>query len=166
MLSHRLHAVIAEEEPALRAVTEESAATGQGWTRKQELGHLIDSATNNRARFIKAALEGELSGPSYDGDGWVRMGGYDAMSWSEIVALWAALNRALAQVIERIPEDRLSAPCRVGDHEPVEPPLLWLFVRTVAPVEQLQGHLVVCHQANLAWCPRACQARQLAFDSS
>ena len=49
---------------------------GEGWSRKQELGHLIDSATNNRVRFIRATLEGQLSGPSHDARKWVELGGY------------------------------------------------------------------------------------------
>jgi len=29
-----------------------------GWSRKQVIGHLIDSASNNHQRFVRAALEG------------------------------------------------------------------------------------------------------------
>jgi len=35
-----------------------------GWTRKQIVGHLLDSATNNRQRFVRAALDGTYIGPS------------------------------------------------------------------------------------------------------
>jgi hypothetical protein len=122
-LSERFRTAVFEAELALRALAEPVAAArsdgGEGWSRKQELGHLIDSAANNRARFINAALAGQYAGPSYDGDGWVEIGGYAGMEWSEVVGLWAALNRALATVVERIPAERLSAPCRIGDDEPV-----------------------------------------------
>jgi len=114
---------MSETEPKLQAMGEQSGAQrpggGEGWSRKQELGHLIDSAVNNRARFINAALAGEYAGPSYDGDGWVSLGGYREMSWAEVVALWAALNRALAVVVGRIPDERRPAPCRIGGGEPV-----------------------------------------------
>ena len=113
-LSHQLKSAIAEEEPRLRALAEEPPGAGSGWTKKQELGHLIDSATNNRARFIKAALEGELTGPTYDGNGWVELGGYNEMSWAAVIDLWKALNQALAPVLDRIPADRLNAQCRVA----------------------------------------------------
>ena len=122
-LLQNLQAVIAETEPKLRAIGDTSAAErpagGDGWSRKQELGHLCDSAVNNRARFINAALAGEYAGPSYDGDGWVSLGGYADMSWSDVTGLWSALNRALAVVVGRIPADRLSTPCRIGGGEPV-----------------------------------------------
>jgi DinB superfamily len=119
--SGRLRNVIAEEEPRLRAISEESASArsggGAGWSMKQELGHLIDSATNNRVRFIKAALENQYSGPSYDGDGWVELGGYSQMPWTDLIDLWKMLNRALAVAVDRIPRERLSTLCLIGDSE-------------------------------------------------
>lgn len=125
--SSRLQRAIAEEEPRLLAISDSSAGAspqGDAWSKKRELGHLVDSATNNRARFIKAALEGQYAGPSYDGVGWVEMGGYGAMPWSDLIDLWKALNLALAVVLDRIPADRLSAQCRIGE----EPAVLLEFV--------------------------------------
>src|SRR5690349_7467589 len=96
-LMQRLQTVLAETGPKLRAMGEQSGAErpggGDGWSRKQEVGHLIDSAVNNRVRFINAALAGEYNGPSSDGDGWVSLGGYAGMSWPDVVGLWTALNR-------------------------------------------------------------------------
>lgn len=117
-LSVRLRQVVALEDPLLSAIADSSAdvslRTG-AWSKKQELGHLIDSATNNRVRFIKAALEGKFDGPSYDARGWVEMGGYADMPWGELAGLWKAMNLALAHLLERIPEDRLRSECRIGD---------------------------------------------------
>src|ERR1017187_10154923 len=119
--SSRLQRAIAEEEPRLLAISDSSAGAspqGDAWSKKRELGHLVDSATNNRARFIKAALEGQYAGPSYDGVGWVEMGGYGAMPWSDLIGLWKALNLALAVVLDRIPADRLSARPRSSSRLP------------------------------------------------
>ena len=143
-LSQDLRSVIAEAEPALlRTVSEEAASAvppNQGWSKKQELGHLLDSATNNRVRFIRASLEGGFAAPSYDGDGWVRMGGHGDAPWSELVDLWAALNRALVRVLDRIPHDRLSATCRVGDNEPVT--LAFLIEDYVAHMQHHLDHIL------------------------
>lgn len=107
--------------PRLLAFSEDEAKTraghGHGWSRKQELGHLIDSATNNRSRFMVAALTGKYTGPSYDGEGWVELSGYVHMPWIDLIELWERLNRALALLMERIPEDRLAAPCKVGNDQ-------------------------------------------------
>jgi hypothetical protein len=44
-----------------------------GWSRKQLIGHLIDSASNNHQRFVRAALQGSLEFPGYDQDGCIRV---------------------------------------------------------------------------------------------
>lgn len=121
-LALRLGTAITEEERGLRDIPEASAKAKPkpaAWSKKQELGHLIDSATNNRVRFVNAALHGAYAGPSYDGNGWVTMGGYQEMPWSVLIDLWKALNLALEAVIERVPDERLSAECRIGDAQPV-----------------------------------------------
>src|SRR5229473_1548246 len=41
------------------------------WSRKEILGHLIDSAANNHQRFVRLQHEEMLVYPSYRGDEWV-----------------------------------------------------------------------------------------------
>jgi hypothetical protein len=90
-----------------------------GWTRKQVLGHLLDSAANNRQRFVRAATEGQYAGPKYAQDAWVAAHGYGAQSWDALLRWWKAEHEILAAVVERIPEERLEARCLVGDDAPV-----------------------------------------------
>jgi hypothetical protein len=90
-----------------------------GWTSKEILGHLIDSALNNHQRFVRASLDGVYAGPSYEQKGWVAMHGYQSMAWSVLLEHWRWQNELLSKVVERIPEDRLEALCRVGDDAPV-----------------------------------------------
>jgi len=122
-LSQLLRTAIAETEPLLRSIAEHEADVrpggGPGWNRKQELGHLIDSATNNRVRFLFAALNGSYIAPTYDGIGWVSLGGYSDASCADLVELWVRTNVALARAIGRIPDDSLSAECTIGQHGPV-----------------------------------------------
>jgi hypothetical protein len=109
---------IARELPALRAITEDGAATKAAregaWSRKQELGHLIDSATNNHVRFVRASLEPEFHGLPYDQDGWVELHGYGELQWSMLVDFWERYNRLLVELVARIPEERLATHCFVG----------------------------------------------------
>jgi hypothetical protein len=39
------------------------------WSKKEILGHLIDSAGNNHQRFVRAQLQGELRFPGYEQEG-------------------------------------------------------------------------------------------------
>jgi len=90
-----------------------------GWTRKQIVGHLLDSATNNRQRFVRAALDGVYAGPRYSQDGWVAAHGYAAQDWETLLRWWQAEHEILAAIVDRIPEERLAAECAVGGDAPV-----------------------------------------------
>ena len=90
-----------------------------GWTRKQIVGHLLDSATNNRQRFVRAALDGVYAGPRYSQDGWVAAHGYAAQDWETLLRWWQAEHEILAAIVDRIPEERLASECAVGGDAPV-----------------------------------------------
>jgi hypothetical protein len=121
-LARDLAAAIERESPKLRAIADEAAAKPLregAWSRKQELGHLIDSATNNHVRFVRGSLEPEFHGPSYDGNGWVALHGYAELPWIALIEFWERYNRFLVELVERIPEDRLKTPCSIGSSAPV-----------------------------------------------
>ena len=42
------------------------------WSRKEIIGHLIDSASNNHGRFVRAQLQDDLIFAGYDQEEWVR----------------------------------------------------------------------------------------------
>lgn len=86
-----------------------------GWTRKQVLGHMLDSAANNRQRFVRAATEGSFAGPDYSQDGWVAAHGYVDQSWETLLRWWKVGHEILTAVVDCIPEERLAARCVVGD---------------------------------------------------
>jgi hypothetical protein len=90
-----------------------------GWTRKQVLGHMIDSAANNHQRFVRASLDGSYTGPFYAQEGWVAVHGYNEMPWPTLLGWWQMYHEILQAVVERIPAEKLDTPCRVGDNEAV-----------------------------------------------
>jgi hypothetical protein len=90
-----------------------------GWTPKQIVGHLLDSAANNRQRFVRAATEGKYAGPKYAQDAWVAAHGYASLSWQTLLRWWETEHEILAAVVDRIPEERLEASCAVGTDAPV-----------------------------------------------
>lgn len=134
-----LSGVVKETAPRLEAITEADShrTRGQGtWSRKQILGHLIDSALNNLQRFVRAQHGAELAFPDYDQPFWVERGGYQDRPWPALIRLWTELNGHLAHVIARIADDRLGTPCRIGDSKPLT---LEFIVRDY--VEHLRHHL-------------------------
>ncbi len=103
--------------PLLRKINELESLSNLGtatWSRREILGHLIDSAVNNHQRFVRAQIDDALAFPGYEQDRWVSLQGYRDRSWSELVDVWTELNVHLAHTIERIPESRLDTPCTIG----------------------------------------------------
>ncbi len=90
-----------------------------GWTRKQIVGHLLDSATNNRQRFVRAGTEDGHSGPQYGQDAWVAAHGYADQRWATLLTWWETEHEILMAVVDRVPADRLEASYTVGEDAPV-----------------------------------------------
>lgn len=121
-LSEKLLSVINAAEPRLRKISAPDSAKPilpGGWSRKQVIGHLIDSASNNHQRFVRASLQPSLDFPAYDQEGNVRLQAPQDADWPLLVSLWATYNRYLAHVIARLPADKLETVCRIGSGKPV-----------------------------------------------
>jgi len=99
---------------------EASRTAGPGrWSKKEILGHLIDSAGNNHQRFVRAQLTPHLEFPEYQQNSWVTVQAYATESWEDLVGLWVMLNRHLLHVIRHVPDERLSRPVSIGGKEAI-----------------------------------------------
>ena len=96
-------------EPALRLVSDAAAgiplAPGK-WCPKEIIGHLIDSASVNHERFLRAVQSDDLVFAGYDQDAWVAAQKYASRSWSDLIDLWSAFNRHLLLVMGSVPADQ------------------------------------------------------------
>jgi len=121
-VANDLGSVVDAAAPELRAIDDAVASRKlkpDVWSVKEILGHLIDSASNNHQRFVRAQLAGELSFPGYEQNRWVVAQDYQTSPWRELVDLWVAYNHHLAHIIRRIPDAAASVPCRIGLDDPV-----------------------------------------------
>jgi hypothetical protein len=79
------------------------------WSRKQVLGHLIDSAVNNLKRFTDAQLfDQPYIVIGYRQDGLMEVNDYQHLPLTHIIELWQALNRQIVFVVGRMPADKLA----------------------------------------------------------
>ena len=120
-LATELRAEIESALARLRKFTESDVTRDRGagkWVKKEILGHLIDSAANNHQRFVRAQFEDPFVGPGYEQDAWVALHRYRQRPWTELLDIWAALNRQVARAIESVPENRLNTRCIIGTNEP------------------------------------------------
>ena len=89
------------------------------WCAKEVLGHLIDSASNNHQRFVRAQLAHSYEGPNYTQNEWVRAQAYAKAPWAKLMELWTSYNYHLLHVIRHMDPATLETPCRIGSGEPV-----------------------------------------------
>jgi hypothetical protein len=121
-----LRGVLASAPAKLLALSEPQASTrpdhrltSGGWSRKQILGHLLDSAANNHHRFVRAQFEPNFAMPAYAQEAWVDAGRYTQRRWTELVQFWTVYNRHLLHLMETAPREYLSRLCRIGADDPV-----------------------------------------------
>ena len=121
-LAGKLLCLVEITEPRLREVSDLESAEPVlpgGWSRKEVIGHLIDSASNNHQRFVRAAIQESLDFPGYDQDGNVRVQAVQEADWPLLVAMWATYNRYLAHVMAHLPASKLETVCHIGSGEAV-----------------------------------------------
>jgi hypothetical protein len=90
---------------------------GEGWSIKEILGHLFDSASNNHQRLLRYVKGGELRFPGYDQEEFVRRANYREFKYLDLLSLWYQQNRLLLHIYDHIPEEDRESSIRVGDRE-------------------------------------------------
>ena len=103
-----LRRAITAATPRLERITDAAAARPRApgkWSRKEIVGHLIDSASVNHERFVRAQLTDDLVFPTYDQEAWVRLQHYVHAPWIELVSVWSLFNLQLARVMEAVPNE-------------------------------------------------------------
>ena len=108
--AERLRQLISSQIGPLKLISDAEASvkpSPQKWSKKEILGHLIDSATNNQAKFVKTMEAGGQDLPGYHQNEWVELQAYQKADWLELIDLWRSINLHLAHLIENTPESTL-----------------------------------------------------------
>jgi hypothetical protein len=93
------------------------------WSKKEILGHLVDSAQNNIRRFIVVQYE-DIPYIVYNQDKWVALADYQHYPTRDLVNLWILLNRHIGHVLAAVPPQGAGRKCATGSPEPFT--LEWL----------------------------------------
>jgi hypothetical protein len=112
---------VAQAKPMLAKLKNADTSLRPGlkkWSKKEILGHLLDSASNNHQRFVRAALERELTFPGYDQEKLVNLQRFSEMDWGFLVDFWAGYNRFLAHVLSLLPASAAEVACNIGNNAP------------------------------------------------
>jgi hypothetical protein len=108
---------LCDEIPALLLTIDEAAfshkpAPGK-WSKKEIIGHLIDSAANNHHRFVRGQFD-DVPRITYDQDAWNAHNYYQQMDGRHVITFWEHYNRHLLEIIRHIPEHLLSRRVETG----------------------------------------------------
>ena len=100
------------------ADAEQKPAPGR-WSKKEILGHLIDSVANNHQRLVRAQSARSTEFPAYAQNEWVKAQAYNLAAWPDLVNLWLLYNRHLLHVLRNLPEAVLNQDVSIGGKPPM-----------------------------------------------
>lgn len=89
------------------------------WSKKEILGHLIDSAQSNIRRFVVAQYENTPK-ILYAQDAWVTAANYQHYVTADLINLWILLNKHICMVLKNIPAGAEERLCETGAVHSIE----------------------------------------------
>ncbi len=117
LVSEKIRETISAAKPELLKISPELAAkkkSPESWSKKEILGHLIDSASNNHQRFVRGAQNAAMDFPVYKQDPWVEVQHYNEMDWGNLIEFFYQYNYHISRVIDFLPAESLNNLCNIG----------------------------------------------------
>jgi DinB family protein len=109
-----LEALIDQHIATLRAMLKdkiEYKPSPAKWSKKEILGHMVDSAQNNIRRFIVAQYENNPT-ITYRQDDWVAISHYQDYDQDDLVNLWYLLNKHIVVLLKNLSQQALQRNCQ------------------------------------------------------
>jgi DinB superfamily len=119
LIIETLQKIITEYLPPLRLVSEKdfsSKPSPHKWSKKEILGHLVDSAQTNIRRFVITQYE-ELPLIIYRQDNWVSICNYQNYPTKDLIELWTFLNRHICIILANTGPDDAQRKCASNNSE-------------------------------------------------
>ena len=136
-----LNKIISDYSLKISAISEQEFSAKplpNKWSKKEVLGHLIDSAQNNLRRFVCGQYESTPPKIVYDQDYWVKANNYQQTDSKEVIATWKLTNSRIATILETMPASSYVKECDTGKNSVSLHTLEWLAVDYV---KHLKHHL-------------------------
>jgi hypothetical protein len=121
-LAAEISALIENSMVELRSIPEQSMQekpVPNKWSKKEIMGHLVDSAQNNIRRFVVTQYE-ETPLIVYNQDKWVAASDYQQVETEEILQLWYLLNKQLSIILQHTDESMANRMCRTQELHTLE----------------------------------------------
>lgn len=112
-IAGELENIINQHFQALKAIPENDFVfkpSPAKWSKKEIMGHLIDSAQNNIRRLIVSQYEDEPN-IIYNQDKWVTISAYQQWDSHSLINLWSLLNQQFCIILKNIPGEMYQRQC-------------------------------------------------------
>jgi len=119
-VAKQLQQIIIAYSEKLKSVSEEEYSfkpAPNKWSKREILGHLIDSAQNNIRRFVVAQYE-DLPKIVYKQDNWVAIAGYQNYPTKDLIEFWKLLNNHASIILSGMSAEALQRICDTNDAVP------------------------------------------------
>lgn len=120
---NELTQIVNEFTPKLHSISESDFSAkpnANKWSKKEVIGHLIDSAQNNLRRFIVGQYDKTPSKITYQQDFWVSANNYQNRPGKSVIALWQLINEQIAAVLTTMPKEKYSAQSETSELHTLE----------------------------------------------
>lgn len=97
----------------LSEVTLSNKPATNKWSKKEIIGHLIDSAQNNIRRFVTAQYQHNPH-VVYEQDIWVSIQHYKDYDSAALINLWQLLNKHIVVLLKNMPVENYQRQCNTG----------------------------------------------------
>lgn len=101
----QLQEIVADYAPLLKTIQPDDftfKSQPQQWSKKEIIGHLVDSAQTNARRFVVAQYE-DKPALLYAQDYWVKAAGYQHYPVADLICLWELLNKHICIILQNVP---------------------------------------------------------------
>jgi len=117
-----LRNIIDRHMAALQAISEDSFSHKPSpgkWSKKELIGHLVDSAQSNIRRFVIAQYEDSPT-INYNQEKWVVISGYQQWESISLIRLWYLLNFQICEILNRMSPDTMKRTCMTQELHTIE----------------------------------------------
>ena len=115
-IAEEVEAIVGKYASRIEQLSEEAFSKKPSptvWSKKEILGHLVDSAQNNIQRFVRGQYE-DSPRIVYSQNEWVHLQRYQDYSKKDLLALWVALNRHLCWILSGMNPGNETMQCDTG----------------------------------------------------
>jgi hypothetical protein len=108
--------------PKLKLLNEDGSSikpSPNKWSKKEIIGHLVDSAQNNIRRFIVAQYDNNAL-IVYRQDDWVSINNYQSYSLEDLVQLWFLLNKQICSILNNTSQNIFQRTCQTESLHTIE----------------------------------------------